>query len=389
MDGLPHNTSESPPAPCVRPNALRTSSFQAASFQAACEDSSDAVPQVDFAQAVAQSIDFVTQVFTSEIKQKQLYYHGIEHVQSVARRSLLIFDTVVPFFNGDESSTRGVEFSWPRQRELLRLCAIAHDMIQLFLPQEEPHIPRRRESGLSEFKTFERLHAFMAGCVDEAHSPLFTAADIALVRCAIAATVCKIDPADGGIYQPLLYSQSGSQPALSQAALSQPDFSQPALFPQDFALKDLAQPAFSQLSPFLSLVPRCLALADIGTLGIDGVAAYQKEGSLLLLEENLDIVEFVTDGRTLTDSAQEMLRQRLLKRARFQIVFAKSRLARLESELLGLPEDAISALKQTVFKHLTAETIATIETVTPTSDEISLDELLAFFQLESCLKEIS
>jgi len=376
--------------------------MRTSSFQAVCEDFFNSVAQADvvpadFSQAVAQTIGAVTDTFESEIKQKQLYYHGMDHVRSVARRSLLIFDTVVPFFHGGQSSlaeslaidsASDVVMSWPRQRELLRLSAIAHDMIQLFVPQADPHTPRQRKSGLSELKTFEHLRDFMAGCVDDAHSPLFTAADIALVRRAIAATVCKID-SDGGIYQPLLYGQSASQPAPFGQAPSQPCAFQPDVSPLAAASEDPAQPSFFQLPPFLSLVPRCLALADIGTLGIDGIAAYQKEGSLLLLEENLDIVEFITGVKAFDAAAQEVLRQRLLKRARFQIVFAKSRLLRLDSELVGLPDNVISLLKRTVFKHLTTDAIATIERITPTSETVSLSALLAFFQLEACLEELS
>lgn len=379
MDGLPHNTSASIPDPCVRPDALRTSSFQDVCEPPFGRAAQAGFPQADFSSAIAQAIDFVTALFESEIKQKRLYYHGIEHVQAVARRSLLIFDTVVPFLHDDKASSVGSssvgsssavslsgpdgEVGWQRQRALLRLSAIAHDMIQLFVPQREPHTPRQRKSGLSELKTFEHLREFMVEHADDNHAPIFTAADIELVRRAIAATVCEIDSADGGIYQPLLYPQSARPPAA-------------------------AQPAFSQLPPSLSLVPRCLALADIGTLGIDGIAAYQKEGSLLLLEENLDIVDFVSGVSAFDLAAQEVLRQRLLKRARFQVVFAKSRWARLDSELDGLPEDAVLLLKKTVFKHLNADTIATIEQITPTADHTSLNELLMFFQLEACLKEI-
>lgn len=307
-----------------------------------------------FQEALKIAADVVITTFEAEIKRKQLYYHGLAHVRAVAQRSCLIFDTVVPFLaQADDApvNTRALAVDWDRQRGLLYLSAIAHDMIQLFVAPTSPHTPRRRESGHSEQVTFKQLQRLMAQLNlsakhdgGERSTELFTAADIALVREAITATVCQIDPADGGIYQPSLYAPSG-----------------------------------------LSLPARCLALADIGTLGMEGITAYQKEGSLLLLEENLDVVAFVRGTRTFDGPSQESLRQRLLKRARFQIVFAKSRLNRLDEELQGLPEEAIARLKQKIFKYLTPETVTTLVEMTPTAEETSLTTLLDFFQLSACL----
>lgn len=328
---------------------------------------------LSFQAALKRALDFVTSTFEQEIKRKQLYYHGMDHVQGVARRAFMIFDALVPFLEADSSllamakgpEARSLASDWSRQRDLLYLSAIAHDMLQLFLPQDDPHRTRQRESGRSEAATFEQLHQWMdqlnhaflrSDCADPTGLP-FRQSDIDLIREAIAATVCQLDPTEGAIYQPQLYPSKNSS-TRSLSAL-----------------------------PNISLVARCLALADIGTLGIDGIAAYQKEGSLLLLEENLDVAEFVTGTVDLSSDEQEGLRLRLLKRARFQVAFAKSRLARLDLELRGLPAPAIRELKQVVFTHLTPATVACIESTTPTNQHTSISTLLAFFQVERYLHE--
>ncbi|MGD1867009.1 MAG: hypothetical protein ACFB0D_20850 [Phormidesmis sp.] len=315
-----------------------------------------------FSMALEKVEAFVVETFSQEIEQQQLYYHDWNHVNDVARRARLIFDTVVSCCHEvDQPPKQSAAIAWDRQRELLQLSAIAHDMLQIFSPQLSPHTPRQRQSGHSEKATIDKLTDFIeqlnqASVEASGSSPsqglspnaLFSSADVAIIREAIEATVCQYDPVEGSIYQPLLYSQHREQKSLS-------------------------------------LVAHCLALADIGTLGIDGLTAYTKEGGLLLMEENLDILAFLNNKDKFDDTFKENLRQRLLKRARFEVSFAKGRLARLDAELQGLPKSAITLLKRDVFKHLTPDTIHTIETITPTAEDTSLAELLDYFQLEDAL----
>ena len=340
------------------------------------------LPAVDspFAASIKAAVAFASEAFAQEIKTKQLYYHGFEHVNAVAVRAQKIFDAVVPFCQGRDLKT-GKPLSaagWARRRSLLYLSAIAHDMVQVFLPQATAHSTRRREGGHSEQITFERLLEFLQEISPGAASPdaQFSESDIEILQEAIAATVCQFDPSDGAIFQPLLYQDEP-----------------------------------------ISLTARALALADIGTLGMEGIAAYKREGGLLLLEENLDIIPFLQQGgwkedksyptkphsteschpvdrRTVDRSADdeafdtsfcEGLKQRLLKRARFEVTFAKSRLARLDRELHGLPKGAIATLKTNIFTYLTPATIDQLAAMTPTAQDTSLLDLLDYFQLETYL----
>jgi hypothetical protein len=208
---------------------------------------------------------------------------------------------------------------------------------------------------VSEFATIDKLLRYIQAFnqrmqqqgVDAAQ---FTASDVYLIREAIEGTICSYDPTDQAIYQPILYNANRTP----------------------------------------SIVTRILALADIGSLGMNGIAAYNWEGSLLFLEENPDIIPFLSHQaidklRINNSNLHENLQQRLLRRARFQINFARSRLARTLGEIKGFPDDAIPILMRDVFTYLTPETLQELEQTTPIKEETTIEELLTFFQLESLL----
>jgi hypothetical protein len=322
-----------PSALCPLPSAMTTSSYLPTTF-------------VDAIACVQQ---FALQVFDHQIAKKQLYYHNREHIQQVQQRSDRIFQAIAPFWE----NAIGTEVT--RMKLLLELCVVAHDMLQVFVPQTQPHAPRRREGGVSEFATIDKLLRYIQAFnqrmqqqgVDAAQ---FTASDVYLIREAIEGTICSYDPTDQAIYQPILYNANRTP----------------------------------------SIVTRILALADIGSLGMNGIAAYNWEGSLLFLEENPDIIPFLSHQaidklRINNSNLHENLRQRLLRRARFQINFARSRLARTLGEIKGFPDDAISILMRDVFTYLTPETLQELEQTTPIKEETTIEELLTFFQLESLL----
>lgn len=299
-----------------------------------------------FADAIAQIKAIAFEIFEHEIAEKQLCYHTHEHITGVQRRASQIFRVIRPYLEATEDSDR-LEL-------LLDLGAVAHDMMQIFVPQREPHTPRRREAGVSEIATIEKLLELIHA-LNQHHSnqsAQFLDSDLQIIRDAIAATICDYDPLEQAIFQPALYQR---------------------------------QP--------ISIVARVLALADIGALGMEGIEAYNTEGSLLFLEENLDVRSLIAQNKLASylenhAAVQENVRQRLLKRARFQVSFAKSRLKRLPQELERLPLEANSVLLQQVFQYLTPATIKEIESSTPISEETSLEALINFFRLNQFISEI-
>jgi hypothetical protein len=295
-----------------------------------------------FATALTQIKTLAFQEFDREISNKLLYYHNHNHIQSVQNRAQLIFKTLRPHF--EANSTADLD----RMELLLDFCVDTHDLIQIFLPQASPHSSRRRESGISESTTLATLFQLI-----ETHCPnAFTEADLAIIKVAIEATICDYDPSENSIFQ---------------------------------------LPLYRQVDP-INWVARILALADIGSLGIEGIASYNTEGSLLFLEENPDVCELIKRQKIqhlLSESPElyENIRQRLLKRARFQVDFAKSRYHRLPQELSGFPPASIDALNNQVFQHLSTATIQTIAQTTPTAADTPLETFLNFFNFEQQMSQ--
>ncbi|WP_448268225.1 hypothetical protein [Nostoc sp. DSM 114159] len=311
------------------------------------QTSTENIPYIssDFTESVAKVNKFVLAEFEREITEKQLYYHTKDHLMAVQQRAQLIFQVIRPYLSADVETIKRMEL-------LLDVCAIAHDLVQIFIPHQ-PHTSRRREAGVSENATIEILLNYIRVLNQQISASypksaaLFTDTDLEIIQEAIAATICDYDTTEKAIYQPSLYNQN------------------------------------KPISPVACII----ALADIGSLGIEGIASYNQEGSLLFLEENPDIIPIIKNQnvRTLaTDNPElyENIRQRLLRRAKFQVNFAKSRLNRLSRELASLPADAIPTLTQAVFQYLNLETIQEIEATTPTNEQTSLEVLIKFFEFE-------
>ena len=301
-----------------------------------------------FAKSVAKVNQFVIAEFEREIITKQLYYHRIDHVISVQQCAQLIFQVIRPYLSADVETINRMEL-------LLDVCAITHDLVQVFMPHE-PYTSRRRQAGVSENATVEKLFAYIQVFNQQilASNPestaIFTDTDLAIIQEAIIATTCDYDVAEQSIYQPSLYDES----------------------------------------QLISVVAGIIALSDINSLGIEGIAYYKREGGLLFLEENLDIIPIIQNqsvGTLFTDDPElyENLRQRLLRRGKFQVNFAKSRLNRLSRELAFLPADAIPTVTQEVFKYLNLETIREIEATTPTDSETPLEVLIQFFEFDQLI----
>lgn len=311
---------------------------------------------ITFTEVVATVTNFALETFEGEITQKQLYYHTYTHVIEVKHRARQIFEILRPYLQVIESNNLNHSEAMARMELLLDLCAVAHDMIQIFVPQTQPHTSRRREAGVSEIETIEQLLAYIKKVNQKIQqdypqsNAVFTVTEMAIIEEAIAATICDYDPEDQAIYQPALYNYE------------------------------------KLLSPISLIIP----LADIGTLGSEGIVAYNREGSLIFLEDNLDIIPFINQKKfqtllTKNPELYENFRQRLLKRARFQVNLAKSRLKRYLQELAGFPPESIPRLKQAIFPYLNEETIEELAAITPTDEETSLETLIEFFELEKIL----
>lgn len=333
-------------------SSLNSESFKS---QDHSEENLEPVPST-FASAVARLKNLALEEFDREIAQKQLYYHTREHINNVQHRANIIFQAIRPYWETSLKDNAAPDYM-ARMQLLLDICATAHDMLQLFVPETQPHKSRRREMGISEAATIEKLFEYINILNQEQGEEnlnsfaRFSDADLLIIRDAIEATICIYEPSEQAIYQPTLY--------------------------------DSTKP--------ISPIARIIALADIGALGMEGVAAYEREGSLLFLEENPDVIPILLNHKTLASDHPELyenIRQRLLRRARFQISFAKSRLTRYAREIEHLPKDAIQVLTYEVFQYLNPTTIQEIDSMTPTAEDTPLEALITFFNLDHYISSI-
>lgn len=302
-----------------------------------------------FRDSVELMFGYVRHRMKQEASDKLLYFHNFNHVVGVRRRAELLFDAVRPHWQAELNQLHD-PLDLDRMRLLLSLAAIAHDMVQDFLPCE-PWQARGRALGVSEQATIEQL----LGAITHLNQDLqekrpdhpeiqFSPEDCDILREAIAATICQFDPSDKSIFQPYLYTQDEKSP-----------------------------------------IAIMLALADIGALGIEGIAAFRQEGREIFLEENLDFVPLVLHPEELAqhpDSTKEALRKTLITRARFQINFAKGRFNRLQMETRDLPQQSLATVRNELFAHANEQTLQQLISSTPTDPNTSLEELLDFFCFE-------
>lgn len=292
--------------------------------------------------AVAQIEEFAIAQIEKEVEKKQLYYHNAAHAKAVKRRANQILAVVAPYYQLHPQQLQKIHC-------LLDICAIAHDMVQDYLPIKIPHTPRKRETGVSEAATIKKLLKYIDQLNLEyqqniSKSPLFTPVDLATIRETIETTICLVDCKNHSVYQPNLYDQN----------------------------KNISLPA------------KIIALADLGALGMEGIESFLAEGSLIFLEENPDIIPLIhlyeADKKVFKLKPEYVyLKDKLLQQAQFEIDFAKGRLTGLNQELATFPPPVRQTLKTQVFKYLTPETIQTIEKTTPTDPKTNLSDLLKFF----------
>jgi hypothetical protein len=289
-----------------------------------------------FDLSVDKVVEFMRDRIAAEAHVKQLYLHNLGHAAGVLRRAELIFSTVRPFWHLPEPEIE-------RWHRLLKIGAISHNVVQLFWPSFQIYAPRRRQISMSKIATTQLLFDFIDQLNQQISlsSARFTGADKAVLHQVIQATICTYNERDKAIFQPELYE-----------------------------------------NPDLSPVARIIALADLGTLGIDGINAFNQAASLKFLEENPDTISVlrVKHPQEVTTSEHlTSIRERLLKLARFQVQLAHSRLNRTLDECSGLPSEALPELETHVFKYLIADTVDIIEHTTPTDNDTDINTLLAFF----------
>ncbi|MEL6581770.1 MAG: hypothetical protein AAFQ14_18655 [Cyanobacteria bacterium J06621_12] len=301
-----------------------------------------------FGEMVELIENYIRGEIIREAAEKQLYYHNIDHALQVKRRAGCIFQAIKPILAQSYSAHE----LW-RIANLIDICALAHDMVQIFELTPVNH-PRKRLSNASEIETANKLLRYIKN-LDRVlatnkldRSFLFNDHEQQIIKDAILATICVPDPlgnrtenafSDQSIYQPYLYN------------------------PHDK----------------ISIVGSIIALADLGTLGIDGVEAYVQDGILIFLEDNPHFEQLMSNCDRLNIAQQEDIKTKLLSMNRFIVALAHERQARFEQEIAGFASQIRQILRHQVFVYLNHESIAQVTALVPNQPEASYSELVSFF----------
>ncbi len=292
---------------------------------------------ISFKQTVELIERYVIQEIELETQKKQLYYHTVSHALAVKRRANIIFNTI-----HSQLEPKLNPLLLQRTQGLINIAAIAHDMVQEFVDNPDNTSPRKRERGVSENATIVKLTHYIQNLNQKLaqanYSPAIGISDreLTILKEAIEATICHSGLFEYSLYQLDLYHK------------------------QD-----------------LSLVAKILALADLGTLGMDGIEAYIQEGILIFLEDNLDIANFLNSPHS-NQEIPENIKDRIFKATCFMVNFAKERNARFEREIDTFNSQIKTILRKELFKNLSQGNIENINALVPTTENISLQELLLF-----------
>ena len=262
-------------------------------------------------------------------KEDNLDFHNIQHTEDVIRRTENILRAI---------QRVTVHVVSEKDIALGRLAAAFHDVVQEWKEQEaQGKTLRQRFIGKNEEASADEAIAFLdreaSGQADQGLSE----EDFEIVAEAIRGTV--------------------------------PGFS--------MEKKTVIQPNITEQS---SLVARALALADIGTAGMDGAENFLREGDALFREENLDIMRALRNQEELSNEVKEGYRNRMIAWSKFQPIFAKGRQELLDEELRGLPLGADVAIKKlfnTFDESISASARRGEERESMSFDELALD--MGFF----------
>ncbi len=262
-------------------------------------------------------------------KEDNLDFHNIQHTEDVIRRTESVLRAI---------QRVTVHVVSEKDIALGRLAAAFHDVVQEWKEQEvQGKTLRQRFIGKNEEASASEAIAFLDQEMGGSESQNFSEEDFEIVAEAIRGTV--------------------------------PGFS--------MEKKTVIQPNITEQS---SLVARALALADIGTAGMDGAENFLREGDALFREENLDIMRSLRNQEELSNEVKEGYRNRMIAWSKFQPIFAKGRQELLDEELRGLPLGADVAIKKlfnTFDESISASARRGEEREKMSFDELALD--MGFF----------
>ena len=245
-------------------------------------------PELTFEKAIEKGInDALARIKmrfeNSENPLDNLAYHNTRHTADVIRRTREILGVLVP---NDSHLIRLGQF-----------IAANHDTVQDYdVVEGDGRRMRKRHRGDNEEASAEEALAYLKAFDEK----IFTQKDRELVEAAIHVTVPDFIKNEKEMYETVV------QPYLSDAS---------------------------------ELLVRAVALADLGTAGMDGPEYFIEEGDALFREENIDVGEALERPEELSEIEKEAYVHRMLTWSDGQVRFARGRQALFDKEIEGLTED--------------------------------------------------
>ena len=231
----------------------------------------------------------------AEDPENNLAYHNSEHTQSMLQR-------VEKIMAASGASERDIK--------LATLAGAFHDTVQNWerrsydtngaitdSPEHAVKVLRIRDTHTNEQESVGEVLAFMREA-NEQNPDTFTELDMATVSEAILATIPQFDSASGTVVQPVVDKNS-------------------------------------------YIIARSIALADIGTAGMEEPHVFLAEGNAIFREDNLDIAALNSETlENLSEKRKQHIMDRAYQWTASQASFARGRQQLLDKELEGLPEYA-------------------------------------------------
>lgn len=284
-------------------------------------------------QGISEALSEIRNKFENiEDTQNYLAYHNTKHTTDVIRRVetlSFIFNQTIPKLITEHDINLAI------------LAAAFHDVIQQWdakhiiisngVFQGFTKIIRNRHNPDIEFASAHKAISFMENINHKNTQPFFSDKDKLLVSEAIKITIPKFDTAKGFIIQPYLTTKT-------------------------------------------PLIARLVALADLGTAGMDGPEAFLSEADALFREENIDVSDVNKNLDNLTNCQKHYYRNRVIDWLKRELAFAEGRQNNLLDELNGAPDEA----KHKILKLFTAfdESINGIKTTINRRTVMPFEKLL-------------
>ena len=256
-------------------------------------------------------------------------FHDTDHSQRVARRARVLLEAIRKETNGYVNR---------RMIALADFIAKRHDTMIDFEERTETvgsfeKVLMKRDIGNNERRSAQEAIIFMDWYNYHLKKPVFNSDHKEVTREGIMVTVPGYDP----------------------------------------GLKTVIQP---NLTRFTGVVARSVALADLASATASPVR-FLYDGDSLFREEQLDIFRALSSDVPLNDGQKEFYRSRGLEWTNSQVSFAEGRVARLNEDLNGLPENTKRAVLAVLNKG--PETIEAVRLNTKRRTQMSFEELMIDF----------